>query len=327
MALKTLYGLRGLLESSRGNGGTPTRLLYVDEATHDQTVETIRPGEMRNSYSPSFRAYPGMERNTIRLAGDFQFDQQAFWLNLVLKAVGSGSGGGADKLYAFEPTLTTDDLKSASIQFGYNDGIGASNPAWQLNYLLCNEYTLTFAKDVAVRWSGEFWSPSAATQISAFTGALSDTTQVTALGTGTAVFIDTTTLGSTADTNIISAEWTYRNNLVRLETLNATNVGLSLLRPNPRDWTLTLNRYYANDTERDIYLTKAIRKIRLRSTGPALGGSFYRIDVDLYGVIDNISWTEVDGLGVETLTVLPLYDATEANDLAVNLTNSLGTIT
>lgn len=327
MTARTLYSLRGALESARGTNLTPTRLLYVNTFTPLQEIGTIRPEEQRASYVPSFRAYPGIERDSLELGGDFQFDQGAFWLNLALDAVASGTGAGSDKTYAFVPNLTADDLKSATLQYGYTDGIGASKPALELGYCMIDTYRLSWRKDQPLMWSASILSPEGATQISAFTGALSDTTQVTALAKDLSIFIDTTTLGSTQDSNIVEADWEWRNHLVRFESLNGTSVGTSLDRPAARDWTLTLKRKYVNDTERDLYITKGERKVRLRNLGPALGGSTYKLDVDLYGVIDTLVQDDYQGIGTETMVVLPLYNSGASADSAVNLVNSLAAIT
>ena len=327
MPVQTLYSVRGALEATRGTPVTPTRFLYAQTFTPHQAIATIRPRELRNSFEPAYRGYAGIERNTIECGGDFQFDQQAFWMSMAIKGGLTGTGGAADKSWAFTPSVATDDLKAASLQYGYADGISATQPAWELDYSMIDEYKLTWVKGEDLMWSARIVSPEGATQISAFTGALSDTTQITALGKDTQVFIDSTTIGTTADANIAEAEWTLTNGLVLRDTLNNTNVAAALDRPQPRLWTLTLKRFYINDTERDLYVSKTLRKIRIRTVGPALGGTTYKLDLDLYGKIDNIDDDEIEGVGAETITVLPEYDATATASFAAVLVNSLAAIT
>ena len=62
------------------------------------------------------------------------------------------------------------------------------------------------------------------------------------------------------------------NGLTYLDALDGTNVAKALLRPKPRTWRLQLTRYYRNDTALDAYVAKTLRKIRVRSLGPVLGG-------------------------------------------------------
>lgn len=327
MALLTLQSARAALESVRGTNLTPTRLLYFDEGSHDQAVATIRPAERRNSYFEGFRSYPGIERNTLRFAGAATFDDLIWYGNTHIKAVSSGTGAGADKTWTFVPTAATDDIKSATVQFGYADGIGATAPAWELGGCLGEELTLTWAKGSTLRYASSLMTAEGASQISAFTGSLSDRSTVDALGTATSVYIDASTIGSTADGDILEASWVLTNGWVYLDTLNGTNTAKELLRPRPRTWRLQLTRYYRNDTELDAYVAKTLRKIRLRSLGPALGGSNYSATLDVYGIPDAYEKAEADGIGVERLTLLPQYDTTATTDFSLTVVNATASIT
>jgi hypothetical protein len=327
MALRTLLTARAGLESTRGAGATPTRLVYFEDGIHNQEIATIRPRERRASYFEAFRSYPGLERNSFEFGGDVTFDDLIWWANLHVKAVASGTGAGADKTWAFTPTASSDDLKSATLQWGYADGIGATRPAWAVDHVLGDELTLTWTKGDAVRFRSRLLSPKAASQISAFTGSPTDRTTISALGTATVVYIDAATIGTTADANIVEATFSLNNGLAHLDTLNGTNVAADLLRPEPRTWRLELTRYYGNDTERDAYVAKTLRKIRIQTTGPSLGGSAYRIRLDAYGIIDAIENADVDGLGTERITILPQYDSTAATDFSLEVVNATASIT
>lgn len=327
MALRTLLTARAGLESTRGTSVTPTRLVYFEDGSHSQEIATIRPPERRASYFEAFRSYAGIERNTLEFSGDVTYDDLIWWANLHVKAVASGTGASADKTWAFAPSATTDDLKSATVQFGYADGIGATRPAWEVEHVLGDELTLTWTKGEAVRFASRLMTPEAAEQISAFTGSLSDRTTVSALGTTTAVYIDPSTIGTTADANVIEASFTLNNGFAYLDTLNGTNVAKDLLRPSPRTWRLELTRYYADDTERDAYVAKTLRKIRIQTTGPALGSSNYRIRLDTYGIIDSVETADVDGMGTERITILPQYDATATTDFSLEVVNATASIT
>lgn len=327
MAVIPLQSARAALETTRGTAVTPTRILYFDEATHSQDVATIRPYERRNSFAEAFRSYAGIERNGLQLGGALTFNDLLWLANLHVKAVASGTGAGADKTWTFSPTLTSDDLKSATIQFGYADGIGATAPAWSLEGCLGNELTLDWTKDSAVRFRSDIMTAEGATQISAFTGSLSDRDTVNALGTNTAIYVDSSTIGSTADSDLLDASFTLTNGFKYLDTLNATATAKELIRTEPRSWSLTMTRYYRNDTELDAYVAKTVRKIRLRTTGPSLGASNYKIDLDLYGVWTGYQKAEVDGMGVERFTLSPQYDSTATNDMSLVVVSSEASIT
>lgn len=329
MAVKTLLSARAGLETTRGTGVTPTRLIYFEEGGHDQKVATIRPMERRASYVEAFRSYAGIERNQLNFSGDATFTDLIWWANVHMKAVASGTGAGADKTWTFVPTHTSDDIKSATVQFGYTDSIGASRPAWEVQGCLGEDLTLTWTKGETLKFASTLMSPEAATQLSAFTGSLSDRTTVSALGVATTVSIDTSTIGTTADSDVMDAEFNLVNGWKHLDTLNNTAVASELLRTDPKSWKLTLTRYYRNDTELDAMIAKTVRKIRVETTGPSLGGSNYRIRLDCYGVYDGDAYekTEVDGMGVEKFVLLPQYDSTATTDVSLEVVNADASIT
>lgn len=327
MALQTLLTARAGLETTRNTSVTPTRLVYFDSGAHEQQVATIRPTEKRASYFEAFRSYPGIERNTLRFEGPATFDDLIWWANLHVKAVAAGTGATADKTWAFVPTASTDDLKSATVQFGYADNIGATAPAWSLVGCLGEELTLTWAKDSTLRFGSTLMSAKGATQISAFTGALSDRATTDALGTATTISIDSSTIGTTADGDLMEASWVLTNGLGYLDTLDGSNVAKELLRPKPRTFRLQLSRYYRNDTELDAYVAKTARKIRIVTTGPVLGSSNYKVTLDVYAVTDGYEKADVDGIGVERLTLLPQYDTTATTDFSLTVVNSTASIT
>lgn len=329
MPVQTLLTARAGLESTRNTPVTPTRLLYFEEGTHEQKVATLRPRERRASFVEGFRSYAGIERNAFDFGGDFTFDDAIWWANLNLKAVASGTGAGADKTWLFLPTHTSDDVKSATLQYGYADGIGATRPAWEVAGCLGESLKLTWTKGDTVRFSARLMSAKGATQLSAFTGALSDRTTTSGVGTATRVFIDSSTIGTTADADVMDFEWEYTNGWKYLDTLNNTAVAQELLRTEPKSWRMTLTRYYRNDTELDAMVAKTVRKIRLETTGPALGGSNYRKRLDLYGVYDGDGYekTEVDGIGVEKFVLVPQYDTTATTDMSLEIVNATASIT
>lgn len=329
MAVKTLLSARAALETTRGTSVTPTRLVYFESGSHEQKVATLRPKERRASFVESFRSYAGIERNTFTFSGDVTYDDIIWWANLHIKAVATGTGAGADKTWAFVPTHTSDDLKSATLQFGYTDSIGATRPAWEVAGCLGNELTINYTKDGTLTFESALMTSKAATQISAFTGSLSDRTTISALGTNSRLYIDSTTIGTTADDDILDASFTLSNGFTYLDTLDNTSNAKEILRTEPKSWRLEMTRYYRNDTELDAMIAKTVRKVRVRTLGASLGASNYKIDLDLYGVYDGDAYekSEVDGLGVEKFVLVPQYDSGGATDFSLTVVNATASIT
>jgi hypothetical protein len=321
LAPKTLFGLRGALESVKGTDLTPTRILYPNDVKPKRGVESIVIKPLRNSFRPNRLVYPGMDVASVSVEGNVLYDEMSFWLSLAVKGGLTGSGGSADKTWAFTPSNAADDLKSATLQWG----VPASATLWKLNYLMASALTLTYTKGEALAYAIDLVTPKAPADIGAFTGSLSDLTHVAALGTTTAVYIDSSTIGSTADANVVEAEFKLDNGLVVTNGLNATGTGIEVSRPNPVTWELKLTRLFQTNTERTAYYAKTERKVRVLCTGPSLGGTNYKLQLDCWGVIDNVEEADVDGVGAETITLIPVEDT--AKDFEISLVNSLASIT
>jgi hypothetical protein len=328
MALRVFTSARAALEVTRGTDLTPTRLIYGEEFTHEQDRMTIRPAELRNSYEGFFQASAGVETNTFGISGRMSYDDLIWYANLFVAPLASGTGAGADKLWAFAPSLTSDNVKTATVQLGYADTI-ATAPGVRLNYCLGNTFNLHWEKndDGAVTFSSDFFIGSAATQITAFTGSLSDRVVTPMSSNNTLVYLDATTIGTTLDNNVTAVDWTLNLGPVAFYALDGTTAANAIYRPNHRTWTCTITRRYANDNEWDRYVDKAKRKIRINTVGPVLGSTNYSALLDLYGVYTGRTWADIDGIITEELTFEPLYDTTAAGSFYMAVTNATASIT
>lgn len=320
---------RAALEVTRGTDLTPTRLIYAETFTHGQTVETIHPTEHRGSYNPVYSATAGPERNTFGMEGRLSYDDAIWYGNLYFKALASGTGAGADKTWTFLPTAAADDVKTATVQLGDAASIGATTPGVKLNYVFGNTLNLHFEKndDGAATFKADFLAAKASTQITAFTGALSDRTTIPVSCNNTTLYLDTATVGTTADPAVISVDFNLNLGPVPLYTLDGTVAANGIFRPDYRRWTATIVRQFVNDTEWDAYVAKTVRKVRCRTVGAVLGGSNYKIDLDLYGVYTNREWSDVNGIITETLTLEQVYDTTSTSDHSLVVVNATAAIT
>lgn len=326
MALKVFTSARAALEVTRGLDLTPTRLIYGQEFAHEQSVETIRPEEFRNSYAGYFSASAGRETNRLRIVDRASYEDIIWYGNLFLKAVASGTGGSDPYTWTFLPTLTSDDVKTATVQLGYSDTLGASVPGVKLNYLMGDTLNIHWEKseDAAVVITADFASAKASTQIAAFTGSLTDRTRTLMSTNNTTVYSDPGgTIGATADTSIIAVDWTLSLNPVPLYTLDATTAAAAVYRPNHRTWTATITRQYANDTHWDDFIDKTVQKIRVKT----LASASRSFQVDMYGVYTARSWSEVDGIITEELTLEPVYDVASTSDFNWVCINGIASIT
>jgi hypothetical protein len=322
-SLHTLFGLRGALEAAKGDATAPTRPLYPTTAEETRSFGSIAVQPLRSNYRPTTLVYPGIDKTTLKLGGPFLYNEQSFWMSLAITGGLTGAGGGADKTWSFTPTAATDDVKSAALEYGWVGG----TTLFALNYCQVDKYRLKFAKGSEVTWEADIVSPKAPTAIANFTGTGTDLVHIAAPGPTVNCYIDTTTIGTTPDPLVVSADWELDKGAVVTYPLNATTVGIDVVRPKAENWKLTLTRMYGTNTERTAYIAKSLRKIRLAAVGPSLGGGTYKLWLDCYGYIDDISWAEVDGVVAEKVTVLPLYNVAAGSDYVVVLVNALGSIT
>lgn len=328
MSLMVFQSARGALEATRGVDLTPTRLIYGETITLENDVATIRPEEQRNSYEGFYSAAAGPERNALIIAGRASYDDLIWHANHFFKGVASGVGAGADKTWTFVPSNSTDDVKTSTIQLGWADTI-ATTPAVKLNYCMGDTFNLHFEKndDGAATFSSRFLSAKALTQITAFTGALSDRTTVPVSCNNTVAYIDTATIGTTQDLNVVSADFNLNLQPVPFYTLDGTTAARDVYRPKHRLWSATIVRQYATATEFTAYQAKTIRKIRVRTTGPVLGGSNYKVDLDLYGVWTGRRYADIDGITTEELTFEPVFDTTTSSSCSLVVVNASAAIT
>lgn len=326
--LQIFTSARAALEATRGTDLTPTRIIYAEQFTWEPSIATVRPEELTGGYEGFRSASAGVEINRFSMSGRISFNDAIWHHNLFVGPLLTGVGGGADKVYAITPSNTADNVKTATVQLGDSQAISAGTPGVKLNYCLGDTYHLHWEKndDGAVLFDSSFLVASTATQITAFTGSLSDRTVIPATSALTQTYIDATTIGTTVDNNVTSVDWTLNLNPVPFYALNGTQAASAIYRPHHRTWTATIVRQFVNSNEWTIYNNKAERKIRIKTLGAVLGGSNYTLQVDLYGVYTGRSYTDVDGIITETLTLEPIYDAGIVGSFNTSVTSTEATI-
>lgn len=327
MPLQYAKSLRTKLEATRGAGGTPVRIMSVTEAVWTPNIQIISPEEYRASYFGWFQAASGTESNELTFSGDLDFSTAA-WLGQVFVKGGVTGTGGTSITYAFTPSGTADDLSTVVAEYGWADSMAAGTPGVKLSYLGGDKLTVRWDKaDARVSYDATLVAAGTATDLTAFTGSPTSPTTSLVTVSGTQVYIDATTIGSTADPYIRSVEWSLENGFTPLYTLNGGSGAQLVARPMHRKWTLKIQRAYYNNNEYAIYKTRAERKIRLVSTGATLGSSAYKITADWYAKLEEYTRSEADGFTVEELTYTPYYDTTATTDFSWSVICADATIT
>lgn len=322
MAIHLLASARAALETTRGTPVTPTRIIYFKEASHSQEVGTITPRESWASFTPFRRTYAGLERNGMTFSGDLTSTQAWFWLNLAVDAEAAPvTSDTTAQTWTWLPVHTSDALKSATFEFAYADLL--ATVGWRLPGCIVNRFAITWTKAVGGEETGctyeaDIMSAYTATQITAFTGSLSDIAQVSMLGNQTSTYINGTgsAFGTTADTKINQVTWEVNNGYVYRDGFDATSNAIEIVRTAPRMTRTTAQRYFSDKTELDAYIAKTARRLRVKSEGALAGAASakHTVQLDQSGVWDVHNTTDVDGLVYANLEMVPLNDSSISSD-------------
>lgn len=315
---------RAALEATRGTAITPTRIIYAEEFELNHTVATIRPAEQRGSYEGYHSASPGPESSTVRMSGRASYEDIIWHANMFYKALAAASSGAPPSaVWIFAPTNTSDDVKTHCLQLGDSAAI-ATSPGVSLAYGMGQTFNLHYEKndDGALTFEANYLYAKALTQITAFTGALSDRVTTPISCNNTVVKIDTTTIGTTTDPLCTSVDFTLDLRPVPFYTLDGTLAAQAVYRPFHRIWTATITRQYNAATEFTAYVAKTIRKVRVLTTN-----STNILQHDMYGVWTDRSYGEVDGIVTEVLTLQGVFDTASSTSTSLTVTNNVATIT
>jgi len=326
MAVNQLYKLVGALESTAGSAASATRVLYINEATPSQEVTSIATTTLRGDFFESYEINPGVERNGLNVSGPVLYSQIPFWLEGSVRSGVTPSGTVAPYTWTYSPNSGTANApKTFTAEWAWQDG-GTTIPTYKLAGCATDELSISYVKDEAVTFTATTIAAGTLTLGTAFSASPGDTTQVSVLGVGAAVYIDATTIGATADTSVQEATFTLTRGLVRREVLDGTTASVDTVAPVARQARLEIVRYFTNRNELDKFLLKSERKIRILSTGPTLGASNYAFQLDFYGVADTHEIAEVDGVIVANITYRGIVDSSAATDFSIVVKNNLATI-
>jgi hypothetical protein len=315
---------RAALEATRGTAITPTRIVYAESFELEHNVATIRPEELRASYEGFYSAAAGPELSRVTMSGRVSFEDIIWHANHFYKALAAASSGAPPSaVWLFTPTNTSDDVKTHCLQLGDSAAIGTS-PGVSLAYGMGDELNLHYEKndDGALTFSAKYLYAKALTQITAFTGSLSDRVTVPVSCNNTVVKIDTTTIGTTSDPLVTAVDFTLNLNPTPFYALDGTLAAQATYRPAHRTWKAEITRQYNAATEFTAYVAKTVRKVRVLTTN-----STNILQQDMYGVWTDRKYAEVDGIVTEVLTLEPVFDATTSTSTSMSVTGTVATIT
>jgi len=323
------------LEATRGTAVTPPTHNLPLVGTITPTREKYRPAEARGTLAEWYRSKTVRTGATWEGSGGADPNYAPLLFNLICKANATPTtpgGGTLSRLWTYTPTMTSDDLKSATLYFG-----DPNVQIFQSAYAMADE--LTISADAsgtdAVTWSikgmGKFPSRVAAPTLPAQN--IGDLLMPGAMQ----LYIDTASaIGTTEITGrFISTDWTIPTGNAYKYYAGGPTGGLGFTKTGRAkrhaEATITVELNDLSIGTGKEYLTweaDTVVKMRIRLNGSLIEGALYNyIQLDIYGALDAFAWGDVEGTNrTMTFTVQSEYDTTLGADFSLSAQNQRTTL-
>lgn len=326
---------------TRGSGGTTaathasgaavflcaTSLIPIEPVFFEPIITRYNPALMRNSFEKFYETVIVSEHSEIKgIKAPATFETLANWLSYAVKGgVTPTTSDSAAYTWAFTPSLSVDDLTGLGAEMG-ND-----TAAYHISALYCDELVIDITR-----------GNEAATVTSTFMGqqAFAMGAKTPGLTRGalniinpafTAMYLDTTTIGTTLNNDFTSTKLTLKNGIQQLYFLNSKLYPTGIARPT-RSLDLEAVQWFDSATELAAAMNAVgngtERKVRWLATGPQIAGSVSNnsLQVDFYGYWDAMPFKVDKEVWHVTFSGRSVYDQTATNSWSMQLVNSLSAL-
>lgn len=312
------------IESTKGTILPATRKQPILDGFLQEMVDRVKVVEQRNSLIRNYRSH--QIRRWVEISGmtvQPTYEDLPWFLQAFLKGgVTATTDGGSPPAYPyiFTPTATSDDLKTVNWEFG------TDTQDFSVPYCVGNRIQLGFNTDGPMTMQVDYLGQRAVKQTR--TAALSDRVTEDIIGIDGIVYIDDTTIGTTAAAYPLSMQVTIDNNYQHLWTLGGTKYPSEAYRGEQRMMACEMVLAFASITEFDKFVTSpAERKIRYRVEGSTIHTTVKkRLTVDWYGYWDEASFGEQNGLRTLTMRGESHYNVSAGHDWRVEVVNALSSL-
>lgn len=315
-------------ETTRGTPVAPTRMLFADGTGVLDINDGLTFHEGENSGVRTRIRRATATKEDVNLAiriPDVSFDDLVIPFSQ-LKGGVTGTGAGADKTWAFSPSMTAANNPEA-----FSLDVGDDIQNWRVQYGMATQFKLSSAIGQVTSLDMTMFGQRAIKTAKA-TPALNSGVKVYS-GLWTVKFASAISglTGASVNSNFL-IDWDLEVNtgLTWRHYMDANNYGGQHVET---DISATLNMTVESTALAvsqfvDKARAQTLDFIRLKNTGPALGGSAYSCQIDLpvlYEVPQVIS-AEDSGVNLYKVTARLAYDPTSAASIAISLVNSLATL-
>ncbi len=322
-------GANGTTAATHLNGAMvfqcATSLIPIEPVMFDPIVARYEPKLMRNSFEQYYESIivsQHSELKGVKLPASYEV-----LTNLLSYAVKGGvtpTPSGSSYSWAFTPTLTADDLS------GLGAEMGTDTAAYHIANLYCDQLTLDFTRGADSAQATADFVGSMAFKMGAKTPGLTRTGLNLLNPAYTSTYLDTTTIGSTLVNDVVSAKVAIKNGIQQLWFLNGLLYPTAIARPT-RSLDLEMQKWFDDPVELDNAMNTigngVQRKVRLTTTGPAIGSSGIAnsLTIDSYGYWSTFPLKVDKDVWVLNMTGHSVYDVGAGGSWSMTLVNDLAT--
>lgn len=318
------------LESTRGTNVAATRKVYA-KLTDRFDRPLIAMADTSGTYEGRRRPHYARAKVGFSALDICTYQDLPWWLQMGAKGGVSGSNDGSGAYtYTFTPSAATDDLKSATFEYGET-----GNP-YETAQCMVNSFTLRMDSDndQEAGWMFDAEIIGRDRETTTLTGSLTDRATEVILARGTKVYIDDAggTMGATQKTgSLISASLTVNNNLdFKAFSEDVNYVAANKVGRGERTLDAQFTLEFDSDTEFAKYraTAPAQRMIRLEQSGAApIHTTVYpRMRFDMYGYWSSWSPGTRKNNMTATFGFMGFYDITAAKTWQIAIVNALSAL-
>jgi hypothetical protein len=291
---------------------------------------TFSPDEYRGILANKVRNLRTRKEATFESEGTADVAFLPFLLNMAVAPVTTPTtpgGGTLSRLWTFIPSMTADNIMSATIWWGdFNAGANTTRAPYGMleSLTFSNDANSEDSASVSIAGFAQAETSLAKPVTPAFiTGSLLP-------GLSMQLYVDTASAIGTTPINgvLISAEHEISTGVTKKYAGAGATGGLSFTRTG-RDVTSRMLKTTITVELYDATLINAFNagtnvKVRVRHNGSLIEGALYNyVEFDTYGPLTEFSWEEnASSNRVATFSITSHYDATLAADFAVRVQNT-----
>ena len=307
-----------------------TRKVYAQiEPTYEKPLAFFT--DTSGTYTARRRSSYGRERVGFTATDMATYEDLAWWLQLAIKGGVTGSGSASTGYtYAFTPSLSTDDLKSMTLEFGES-----GNP-YEADQVMVNTWTLRGDpdSDTEPAWMFEAEMMGRTISTTTYTTSLSDRTTEPITARGTKLYVDTTAggIGGTQLTgHLINWSLTGNNNIhYKAFAENESNYAANAVGRGERTYDGEVTIEFDSDTTA-IGFSKlrsgTALYLRLEREGSTIATTYKKkLTIDCAAYVSSITFGDREGNMTATVGFNCFYDATLGFDLKATVINALSTL-